>query len=67
MGHHRRRIQSRCGTYIDGTLLIPSIIPKGKVGQGQFSESMDDPEDYLQTLPSLETTYIGLVSELCTG
>jgi hypothetical protein len=67
MGHHRRRIQSRCGSYTDGTLGIPSIIPEGKVGQGQFSESTDDPEGYSQTLPSLETTSMGLVGELCTG
>ena len=65
MGHHRCRIQSQCGTYADGTLGFPPLSQRVKVGQGKFSESTDDPEDYLQTLPSLETTNMGLVGELC--
>ena len=54
-------------TEIYGTLDNPSIIPKGKVEQGQFSESMDDLEGYSQTLLSLETTSTRLVGELFTS
>ena len=54
-------------TEIYGALGNPSIIPKGKVGQGQFSESTDDLEDYSQTVLSLETTSTRLVGELYTS